>query len=1334
MSTLPSISLAFAVPAGGTAAQRKATAQRPGTSGAEPSERTGRRRRKKKLGRDASPSLPLAAHSLPARPSTTSALARPSAIARGAPRQKVLPVRFSIKRPRHATPGWMEDGGGGGGSGAWDGDGSQSGEYSDGDGEVVSSSYQEIHSLRVRRHRNEADRLVRERAADSVKKATLAAPATGPGGALNNRQNLWDAPRARGGQTGAGHDNAEGAPSMETEVDVEAAAAAAAASKKRQLLRKIAAKKKKKKQQRKGKQEEAEAAAARAGSATPDEDARNMDPIGRAAARRSAANSTLAPLAPLFPSTPMALAFDEALCFHDHARLRPKEHLDLQGWAVTAETLSIVARLAPSLLGLNLHNCRQIDDTAMAALRPCRMLATLNLEGTAVTDRGVLALRQSNAYLTDLNVSGSGVTDAALTMLMEGCKRLAVLSLRRCHSVTDKGLEAIGTAMKVHKAMRELDISGCRRVSDRGMLAMIASARDMTVLKAAECPGLSDLFLMAYASRASSFVRLRHIDLTGVRIHDSGLGWLSQTAEYLTEVNLTRCADISEVGLRLLANHRGCRLLRVLRISGCSLMTDAGLAGFLRLKGALLQELDISGCSELTNPSMQAIAENCPELTNLNMAGVCLVNDVGMAHLVGGCAKLAVLNMSALQGSRIPRVTDEGLRLLGSVLSLRSLSIGLARITDAGVHALVKRNRQLRTLLFSQCDQLADGSLLSIGACCPVLESLDFCGTRNATDEGVMAIARGCPALTRLNLRGADKLTDASIVALSESCAALDTLVVNGCELTDACLVALGKYNFHLHNLDLQSTRRISHVGLSALGDIEFRGGSVVRGCPKLSLLRLTDCEASERDIRTLALRLPFGKSAGSRKGIVPVSKSFRAQNELVWQHYAESVSVTGIQKCQRGYAARVRVAILREERRLAMQKAEAHAIVTIQRYGRGYVARRAYLERKRAKEELERMLNRAAASLQTYFRMYFSRKRFKLMVKELGRKSTILLDRRFLGARELQRVFRGCKGRFLAHRLWCRKMRLAYTMQRVQRGRKGRRRAARQAEWVRRCDRGARLVQRVWRGYQARKFYYKKRIIETDAVWTIQTIWRGHRARRFVHARLVHLSVAAHTIQLAGIGYLQVQQTIRDTKAYADRMMLHRWAAHVIEAMYWAYLQREKAAREQRRREFWAASRITCRWLRWVRETIAARKIEGMYRGRLGRRRAVLQKKLNLVSSARSDDSSVASFRRRKMLRHGSALRIQQWAREILVRIFAELARRKREIELAVHCQARLRGKWARRRATTWRKLAYAMAGRIQRMCVHLLCVLSHSRLLSHSLLTANRLCNLCWISRHAS
>ena len=1328
-SPLPNISLAFAVPVAGTAAQRKAAAQRPGTSGALASSRGERRRRKKKIGgggrqeEEAALSASLPPAMLPPRPSTTSALARPGRGGAASRSKKVTAVKFTIQRPparSGAKVGWDDGGGGGGGAGGSGGGGgnqgarygSDDGDDSDGggDGGAQSVSYTELHSLRVRRHRNEADRLVRERAAVSVKAAALAVPASGPGGSSQNRQNLWDVPQkaakpspaaaAEGAGAGVGADTAAA-----KEVEI-------AASRKRQQDRKRRGKLKKKRAARAAEEEEE---AGRHGGSDGGEE-RDMDPAGAARRRAGGAggagsssssnNASLGALAPLFPSTAMALAFDEALCFHDHARLRPREHLDLQGWAVTAETVALVARLLPDLQGLDVHNCAGVDDTAIAQLRGCRKLQSLNLEGTAVTDRGVLALRQSNAHLTSLNLSGSGVGDGALGALVQGCKRLSHLQLRGCHSITDKGLEALGNAMKLLHALRELDISGCRRVSDRGMLAMVASARDMTVLKAADCPGLSDLFLMAYASRASSFVRLRHVDLSGVRIHDSGLGWLSQTAEFLTEVCLARCADITEIGLRLLANHRGCRLLRVLRLPGCALLTDAGLAGFLSLKGALLEELDVTGCALMTNLAMRAIAESCPALRRLNMAGVSLVNDAGVRLLVEGCERLEWLNMAAIRGSRIPRVTDEGLALLGGAPALRSMSIGLARISDRGVHALVAgrggAGARLRTLSFAQCDQLADGSLLAIGHCCPQLEELDLCGTRNLTDDGVVAIARGCPLLRRLSLRGADKLTDASIIAVSESCPALETLIVNGCELTDACLVAFGKANFALHALDLQNTRRITHVGLGALGDIEFRGGSVVRGCPKLSLLRLTDCEASERDIRTLALRLPFGKSAGSRKGIVPVSRSYRAQNELVWLHYAEGVAVSGIQKCQRGYAARVRVASMRAARRRAMAKAEKHAILTIQRYGRGYVARRFYLEQKRAKAERERMLNRAASSLQTFSRMYFSRKRFKMMVKELGRKSTILIDRRQHGAREMQRVFRGCKGRFLAHRLWCRKMRLAYTMQRIVRGRKGRARARRQAAWVRLCSAGAALVQRVWRGYRARKLYYKKRVTETACVWTIQTIWRGHRARRAVHGRLLRFSRAAHVLQLAGIGYLQVRQAVRDTKAFADRMMLHRWAARTIEAMYWAHMQGRKVLRERARREFWAASRITCRWLRWVKETLAARRLQALYRGRLGRRRAQLQKKLNLVAGSRSDDSSVQSFRRRRMLRSGSALRIQQWAREILVRLFAEIERKKREVQLAARMQARLRGKWARRRAFAWRQRAFVMAGRIQRMYTH--------------------------------
>ena len=348
----------------------------------------------------------------------------------------------------------------------------------------------------------------------------------------------------------------------------------------------------------------------------------------------------------------------------------------------------------------------------MGQMHLLRHLQTLDVEGCSITDRGVLALRKANGRITSLNLSGMTLSDSALELLVHGCNKLVSLQIRGCHGITDKGLGSIGESLKSYNRLRELDLSGCRRISDRGMLAFLAHGRDLTSLKVAECPGLTDLFLMAFASRATASVRLRTIDLHGLRVHDSGLGWLAQTGEYLEEVDLSDCADITEVGLRLLGTHNGCRMLRVLNCRNCPQIEDNALHGFLSLKGAKLEDLNLSGCIDVTDAGMVHIAKFCPNLRALDLSGACRVADDGLLRLARGCRKLTTLVIAAqLNGggdsrkSRIPRVSDVGLRNLGEAPGLRHLSISLARITDRGVQSLVQRNPYFEGLNFNQCDQ-----------------------------------------------------------------------------------------------------------------------------------------------------------------------------------------------------------------------------------------------------------------------------------------------------------------------------------------------------------------------------------------------------------------------------------------------------------------------------------------------------------------------------------------------------------------------------------------------------------------------------------------------------
>ena len=120
-----------------------------------------------------------------------------------------------------------------------------------------------------------------------------------------------------------------------------------------------------------------------------------------------------------------------------------------------------------------------------------------------------------------------------------------------------------------------------------------------------------------------------------------------------------------------------------------------------------------------------------------------------------------------------------------------------------------------------------------------------------------------------------------------------------------------------LEFLDLQHIHGITWAGIASLGRIEIKGGCVTHGCPKLCAVRMTECDASEKQIRALAANLPFGRSAGNRRGITSVPHGHRVQNEYIWTRHTEEVAATYLQTNFRGWKSR------RETLAYALKRAE---------------------------------------------------------------------------------------------------------------------------------------------------------------------------------------------------------------------------------------------------------------------------------------------------------------------------------------------------------------------------------------------------------------------------
>ena len=161
-------------------------------------------------------------------------------------------------------------------------------------------------------------------------------------------------------------------------------------------------------------------------------------------------------------------------------------------------------------------------------------------------------------------------------------------------------------------------------------------------------------------------------------------------------------------------------------------------------------------------------------------------------------------------------VTDAGVRLLGTLSSLRALRLGSCAVQAGGCGAIARLGG-LTALDLRDCATLTDTALFSL-APLGALHHLSLAGCEGVSDIGVAALARKTPRLTRLDLSGCHR------------------------NISDTTLSALGALR-DLRQLDVSHCVAVSDAGLAEL----------LPRVPQLEWLACRDCSITNEGCALLA-------------------------------------------------------------------------------------------------------------------------------------------------------------------------------------------------------------------------------------------------------------------------------------------------------------------------------------------------------------------------------------------------------------------------------------------------------------------------------------------------
>jgi hypothetical protein len=210
-----------------------------------------------------------------------------------------------------------------------------------------------------------------------------------------------------------------------------------------------------------------------------------------------------------------------------------------------ADSIGLIgAHCGDTLRTLRLEDCDQLPSECLAPLRRLRALTTLSLSGLCLlTDESLLELIDGCApRLTSLGLRGcSLLSPEAIVSVARLCATLRELDLEGVELVTDTALHAIAESLP---ALERLSLKGCVQLSDEAVGALAANCRGLSHLSLNKVPGVSDVALLALKTHCADALRV--LDLSWCRgVSDHGVGALVDACEGLERLVVWGCSQLT---------------------------------------------------------------------------------------------------------------------------------------------------------------------------------------------------------------------------------------------------------------------------------------------------------------------------------------------------------------------------------------------------------------------------------------------------------------------------------------------------------------------------------------------------------------------------------------------------------------------------------------------------------------------------------------------------------------------------------------------------------------------------------------------------------------------
>ncbi|KAL0628774.1 LOW QUALITY PROTEIN: F-box/LRR-repeat protein 7, partial [Plecturocebus cupreus] len=281
------------------------------------------------------------------------------------------------------------------------------------------------------------------------------------------------------------------------------------------------------------------------------------------------------------------------------------------------------------------------------------------------------------------------------------CLMLETVTVSGCRRLTDRGLYTIAQCCP---ELRRLEVSGCYNISNEAVFDVVSLCPNLEHLDVSGCSKVTCISLTREASIKLSplhgkQISIRYLDMTDCFVlEDEGLHTIAAHCTQLTHLYLRRCVRLTDEGLRYLVIY--CASIKELSVSDCRFVSDFGLREIAKLESRL-RYLSIAHCGRVTDVGIRYVAKYCSKLRYLNARGCEGITDHGVEYLAKNCTKLKSLDIG-----KCPLVSDTGLECLAlNCFNLKRLSLkSCESITGQGLQIVAANCFDLQTLNVQDCE------------------------------------------------------------------------------------------------------------------------------------------------------------------------------------------------------------------------------------------------------------------------------------------------------------------------------------------------------------------------------------------------------------------------------------------------------------------------------------------------------------------------------------------------------------------------------------------------------------------------------------------------------